>query len=114
MLKPHRRQPLWLAFYLHRTSGLLLAVFLPAHFYVLGLALNDAAQFDRLIGWSDEPIVKAAEVGLVFLLSVHFFGGLRLMGLEMLPWSPRHKTFAALAVALSFFVTVGFLLGVIE
>ena len=39
-MKPHRRQPLYLAFLLHRLSGLGLALFLPFHFYVLGLALQ--------------------------------------------------------------------------
>ena len=43
---PHRKHPLWLAFFLHRVSGLALALFLPIHFWVLSLALNDAAALD--------------------------------------------------------------------
>ena len=39
-MKAHRKQPLYLAFLLHRLSGLGLALFLPFHFYVLGLALG--------------------------------------------------------------------------
>ena len=111
--RPHRNQPLWFAYILHRISGLLLAVFLPAHFYVIGLALNDAAQLDGFLRWTEYPLVKLAEIGLVFLLAVHFFGGLRLLALELLPWSPRQKTHAALATALSFFVSGGFLLSVV-
>ena len=111
--RPHRNQPLWFAYILHRISGLLLAVFLPAHFYVLGLALNDAAQLDGFLRWTEYPLVKFAGIGLVFLLAVHFFGGLRLLALELLPWSPRQKTHAALATALSFFVSGGFLLSVV-
>ncbi len=38
-----RRHPGYGAFLVHRVSGVLLAVFLPAHFLVLGLALEDAA-----------------------------------------------------------------------
>jgi fumarate reductase subunit D len=38
------------------------------------------------------------------------FGGVRLMALEFLPWSPRQKTYAAMAVALAFFVSTGFFL----
>ncbi len=98
---------------LHRISGLLLALFLPAHFYVLGLALNDAARLDCFLRWTEYPMVKLAEIGLVFLLADHFFGGLRLLALELLPWSPRQKTHAALATALSFFVSGGFLLSVV-
>ncbi len=113
LIKPHRQHPLWLAFILHRLSGLGLAIFLPVHFYVLGLALNDQAGLDRFLHWSDNPLVKFAEFGLVFLLAVHFFGGLRLLALEFLPWSPRQKTYAALAVAASFFVTCGFWLNAV-
>ena len=39
MIKPHRNHPLWYAYIVHRLSGVGLALFLPAHFYVLGLAL---------------------------------------------------------------------------
>ena len=109
-MKAHRRQPLYLAFLLHRLSGLGLALFLPLHFYVLGRALAGEAAFDAALSWTEGPLVKFAEFGLVFLLAVHFFGGLRLLVLENLPWSNRQKTLAALAVAVSFFVACGFLL----
>ena len=108
--RPHRNQPLWFAYILHRISGLLLAVFLPAHFYVLGLALNDAAQLDGFLRWTEYPLVKVAEIGLVFLLAVHFFGGLRLLALEFLPWNDGQKTLAAIAVAGSFLVACTYLL----
>jgi fumarate reductase subunit D len=109
-MKAHRRQPLYLAFLLHRVSGLGLALFLPFHFYVLGLSLQGEAALDRFLHWSQLPLVKFAEFGLVFLLSVHFFGGLRLLALENMPWSNRHKNYAAIAVAAAFFVACGFLL----
>jgi len=110
MIAPHRRQSLWLAFALHRISGVALALFLPAHFYVLGLALSDPASLDGVLHWADRPLVKFAEFGLVFLLAVHLFGGLRLMALEFLPWSDRQKTFAASAAALSVLLAGIFLL----
>ncbi len=110
MIKPHRNQPLWLAFVIHRISGLALALFLPAHFYVLGLAVRDSAALDNFLMWTDYPLVKVAEAGLILLLAVHFFGGLRLLALEFLPWSPRQKTFAAMAVSAAFLVAGLFLL----
>lgn len=113
MIQPHRAHPLWFAFLLHRLSGVCLALFLPAHFYVLGLALNRAAELDVFLSWTQYPLVKASEVGLVFLLAVHIFGGLRLLALEFLPWSPRQKTYAAMAVAGSFFVSCGFFLSAV-
>lgn len=110
IVRPHRNQPLWFAYMAHRVSGVALALFLPAHFYVLGLALKDAEKLDGFLHWSQAPLVKVAEFGLVFLLAVHFFGGLRLLALEFLPWSERHKTYAAAAVAGSFLLACGFLL----
>lgn len=110
MIKPHRRQPLYLAFLLHRLSGLGLALFLPLHFYLLGTALSGEAAFDRALAWTESPLIKIAEFGLVFLLAVHFFGGMRLLALENMRWSDQHKNYAAVAVAGAFFVACGFLL----
>lgn len=113
MLRPHRNHPLWFAFIVHRISGLVLALFLPVHFYVLGLALNGAVELDSFLSWTDTAMFKFAEAGLVFLLGLHIFGGLRLLALEMLPWSPRQKTYAAAAVGASFIVSGGFLLSAV-
>ena len=110
MIKPHRGQPLWMAFLFHRISGIGLAIFLPFHFYLLGLALKHGETMDDLLQWSDYPMVKFAEFGLVFLLALHLFGGLRLLALEFLPWNDRQKTMAAIAVAGSFLFACIFLL----
>lgn len=108
MIKPHRREPLYLAFILHRISGVGLALFLPFHFWILSYALTAPETLDGFLDWTALPLVKFAEFGLVFLLAVHMFGGLRLMALEFLPWSPKHKTWAALSVAGSLFVSTLF------
>jgi fumarate reductase subunit D len=110
MIRPHRGQPLWIAFVMHRISGVALAIFLPFHFYLLGLALNDSKTMDELLQWTDHALVKVAEFGLVFLLALHLFGGLRLLALEFLPWNDRQKTLAAIAVAGSFLLACSFLL----
>ena len=105
-----RAHPLWVAYILHRLSGLALALFLPLHFWVLALALTDPARLDGFLTLTQSGVVKLAEFGLVFLLAVHMFGGLRLMALEWLPWRPAQKTLAALAAAVSFLIAVLFLL----
>ncbi len=110
IVKPHQQHPLWFAYMLHRLSGLGLALFLPAHLYVLGFAISDLSVLDGILHWAQHPLVKAAEFGLVFLLAIHIFGGLRLMVLELLPWNPRQKTFAAAALGISFFLACGYLL----
>ncbi len=110
MIKPHQQHPLWFAYILHRLSGLGLALFLPAHFCVLGLAISDPGSLDIFLHWSDHILIKFAEMIMVFMLAVHIFGGLRLMALELLPWNSRQKTFAAAAIGISFFLACGFLL----
>lgn len=90
---------------MHRLSGLALAVFLPVHFWVMSLALTQADRLDQFLRLADDPLVKFAEFGLVFLLSIHVFGGLRLLALEFLPWSNAQKSMAAAAVGLSLFVS---------
>ena len=105
-----RAHPLWLAYILHRTSGLVLALFLPLHFWVLALAVTDPARLDGFLTLTEASVVKLAEFGLVFLLAVHMFGGLRLMAIELLPWSASQKTLAAGAAAVSFLIALLFLL----
>ena len=110
MNMPARSHPLWLAYILHRVSGLLLALFLPLHFWVLSLAITDPQSLDSFLLLTDSIAVKLAEFGLVFLLAVHMFGGLRLMALEWLPWTGSQKTLAALASAASFCIATLFFL----
>ena len=66
----------------HRLSGLALAIFLPLHFLTLALAIQGEARLESFLRWSDQPLVKLAESGLVFLLMVHMLGGLRLLVIE--------------------------------
>lgn len=113
MMKGYRNHTLWAAYLLHRVSGVALALFLPLHFWVLSYALNQPEKLDGFLSWTDLGIVKLAEFGLVFLLSAHMFGGLRLMALEFLPWTSGQKTAAASAVAASTLVAGIFLMRVI-
>lgn len=105
-----RAHPLWLAYVLHRVSGLALALFLPLHFWVLALAMTDPARLDGFLLMTEAGVVKLTEFGLVFLLAVHMFGGLRLMAMEWLPWSAPQKTWAAGATAVSFLIATLFFL----
>lgn len=70
----------------HRLSGLALALFLPMHFLALGLALDGAASLDAMLAFAELPLVKAAEWGLVVLLTLHLGLGIRVLALELLPW----------------------------
>ena len=110
MTRVFGKTSLWFASLLHRLSGLALVVFLPIHFYLLGLSIRDSAAFEGYLVLTESGIAKTAELILVFLLAVHLFGGLRILALEFLPWSDRQKSLAAAAVAGAFLVSFSFLL----
>ncbi|MDH3229481.1 MAG: succinate dehydrogenase [Alphaproteobacteria bacterium] len=110
MIRPARSHAGYRAFLLHRLSGLALVLFLPVHFLVLGLALNEAA-FDAAIAWTAHPLVKVGEWGIVILLAAHLTGGVRLLMLEFLPWSDRQKTRIAVSLGLAVVFGAAFALG---
>ena len=77
---------------------------------VLGLALNQKAELDHVLLWTENVWVKCVEFGLVFLLALHLFGGLRVMALELLGWHERQKTLTAAALSGAFFLACLFLM----
>jgi fumarate reductase subunit D len=108
----HRGSALWVAAMVHRLSGLALAIFLPVHFFVLGLSFHGGVKLDSFLRWSDQPLVKFAEGGLVFLLTVHLLGGLRVLVIENFAWREGQKQLATLAAAAAAVVAFIFLVRV--
>lgn len=108
-----RNHPAYWAFLVHRFSGVLLALFLPLHFWALGQALHGAAALDGFLRWTEQPLVKLAETGLVLLLAAHMAGGLRLLALEFLDWRDWQKTLLAAAAGLSLAAGLAFLLNLV-
>ena len=90
----------WVAI-VHRVSGIALALFLPLHFW----ALSTALELDAFLTWTEQPLVKAAEWGIVVALAAHLACGLRVLALEFLPWHHWQKALAATAAGLT--VAVG-------
>ncbi len=71
----------YVAFVVHRVSGVGLSIFLPLHFYVLGLAIEESA-LDEALVWTDKFLVKFMEIGLLGLLGLHMAGGIRILVLD--------------------------------
>jgi fumarate reductase subunit D len=107
-----RRHPTYVAFVIHRISGLLLALFLPLHFWALGQALQGEAVLEGFLRWTDNPLFKFAEWGLVVLLALHLAGGLRVMALEFLGWRARQKDMVAATAGIAVAAAILFLLNV--
>ncbi len=108
-----RNHPAYWAFIVYRASGLLLALFLPLHFWALGQALHGAAKLDGFLRWTEQPLVKFAETGLVLLLAAHMAGGLRVLALEFLEWREWQKTLLAAAAGVSLVAGLSFLLNLV-
>jgi fumarate reductase subunit D len=98
-IRGHRTNALWIAFIIHRVSGLALACFLPVHFLALGLAIDGEASLDAFLAWTANPIVKLSEAFLLFLLAVHVLGGIRVLVIENLPWRDGQKRLATAVLA---------------
>jgi fumarate reductase subunit D len=97
----NRNHPAYWAFIVHRLSGLALAAFIPLHFWALGQALAGEQALQGFIVWTDNPLVKVAEFGLVIALAAHLAGGTRLLMLEFLPWRDWQKSLFAASVAVA-------------
>lgn len=107
-----RSHPTYIAFLVHRVSGLLLALFLPLHFWALSHAIQGEAALEGFLQWTANPVLKAAETLLVVLLAAHLAGGLRVLALEFLGWRAAQKNLVAVSAGLSVLVGVLFLLNV--
>ena len=108
-----RSHPAYWAFVVHRVSGVALALFLPLHFWALAQALQGEARLDSFLRWTDQPLVKVAEVGLVLLLAAHMTGGVRLLMIEFLAWRDWQKTLLAAATGFSIVFGLAFLLNLL-
>lgn len=108
-----RAHPAYWAFLVHRISGLALAAFLPAHFWVLGNALRDGASLDAALRLVDQPLFKFGEWGLVLLLALHAAGGVRLLVIEFGAWSGLRKDLIAAAVGFGVIASLGFALALL-
>ena len=108
-----RNHPAYWAFITHRASGLLLVLFLPFHFWALGQALHGAQALDGFLRWTEYPLVKFAETGLVLLLAAHMTGGVRLLMLEFLAWRDWQQNLLAIAAGASLVAGLAFALNVV-
>lgn len=105
-----RAHPAWWAFLVHRLSGLALALFLPVHFWALGHALQGEAALEGFLRFTDQPLFKFGEWGLVLLLALHAAGGVRLFLIEFGAWTGLRKNLIAAAAGFGVIASLGFAL----
>jgi fumarate reductase subunit D len=95
-MRASRTQRGFVAAMLHRLSGIALAIFLPLHFLALATALQGANALDSFLALTRNPLVEAAEFGLVAALALHMALGLRVLAIEFL--DVREKSAAVVSV----------------
>jgi len=108
-----RMHPGYWAFAVHRISGLALALFLPLHFWALGLALQGDVALDGFLRATDNGVFKLGEWTLVVLLAVHLMGGVRLLLIEFAPWSGPRKNLITVAMGCGVAVGLAFALALV-
>ncbi len=101
-MRPSQHHAGFFAFLAHRLSGIALAVFLPFHFLVLGLALEASDPLDRFLAFAEYPLVKAMEWILVMLLTLHLALGLRVLAIELLAWAGLRSAWIGWGTAAAF------------
>ena len=104
-----RNNPNQLAFVIHRTSGLCLAIFLPIHLYVISLLLKNPQQLDAFLTWTSAPAVKLSETILIMLAGIHLAGGIRILVVEWFSVSGVSSRWISLAAGFSIVCGVVFL-----
>ena len=100
----------YLAFLVHRISGLCLAIFLPVHLYVISLLLKDPEALNRFLSWTQTPLAKISETLLILLACAHLANGIRLIAYEFFATTGRQSVWIASASAFALVCTLIYLL----
>jgi succinate dehydrogenase / fumarate reductase cytochrome b subunit len=69
----------FISFLLRRVTGVALVLYLFAHLWVIGSALEGSQVFDARLAAVQTPFFKVAEVALLAAVFYHAFDGLRLL-----------------------------------
>lgn len=80
----------------HRLTGIVLALYIFVHLYVLG-HLRSQEEFQQLTEFARSPWVKALEAGLLAAVAAHALNGMRITLLELGLPSRHQKPLAIVA-----------------
>lgn len=77
------------AFVIHRVTGLALSVYLIMHIYVIS-NLYRPENFDKVMGFLNQPLFKLAEIGLLFCVIYHALNGIRIGLIDFANGTTKH------------------------
>ncbi|MBM3128118.1 MAG: succinate dehydrogenase, cytochrome b556 subunit [Chloroflexi bacterium] len=75
---PGRGLGMW-AFWLHRLTGLAIAVYLLMHILVISTVVGGAGNFNEAMKFLKAPIFILLEMGLLAIILIHGFNGARIV-----------------------------------
>lgn len=86
-----------IAWLIHRVTGVILALYLIAHIYVLS-HIQDPASYSKIMSLMKNPVIKIGELILFAVVLKHVFAGLRITLLEF-GVSTKYQKFLAYCAA---------------
>ena len=96
----------YVAFALHRATGILLVLYLFLHFGVLTSLLAGPKAYDGMIGLMSNPVVEILELGLIFVILYHGLNGVRLVLMALNIGVRWHEVMFWVVLAASIALTV--------
>jgi len=87
---PRWRDPGWIAFVLNRLTGIILVLYLLAHFVVLGMLTRGEAGWNQLLGLFGSTPFLVGDTLLIAAVLFHGLNGLRVIAMT-LGFGTRHS-----------------------
>ena len=81
----------YVAWLLNRITGIAIAFYLVAHTWVIHHLSKGPDEFDRVMGFLQQPLFKLAEIGLLGIVLYHAVNGVRLLIIEWGGGAQYHK-----------------------
>ena len=80
------------SYWLHRLTGIGLAVYLLMHIFVLSSAMSGPESFNSRMGDVQNPVFAVLEILLIAGVFIHMLNGLRITLSDFFGWSRSHKS----------------------
>jgi succinate dehydrogenase / fumarate reductase cytochrome b subunit len=85
---------------LHRVTGVLLFAAVPLGVWALSRSLSGESGFQQVTDWMMHPLAKLGQLLLVWAFALHFFAGLRHLGLDV-HWGLQRARQSSITVMLA-------------
>lgn len=81
-----------ISYWLHRLTGIGLAIYLLMHTFVLSSAISGPEEFNTRMGTVQNPFFAFLEIFLIAGVFIHMLNGLRITLADFFGWTRMHKS----------------------